>query len=70
MNQSLVGKRVRMLNDFGSCHIKDKIGTCIYDNGYLLSVEFDDPIELGHNCNGRGKDGYCCYVYHNSVEAL
>ncbi len=33
-------------------------GTVIFIRGGDTSVEFDKYID-GHDCNGKGKDGYC-----------
>ncbi len=40
------------------------------DLGYLLVVEFDEPITLGHNCEGAGKLGHCRYLAHHYVEKI
>lgn len=42
---------------------KPLYGTVIAMSSYLgkqIGLEFDEPI--GHNCDGKGKDGHCLWV--------
>lgn len=58
-----VGDRVRAINKVDGVDLIGKCGTVVSVNdGFWsarLGVEFDEPFPYGHDCNGRGKSGYC-----------
>lgn len=69
-----VGQRVMVVNarDIISSKIKHKCGTIISaDTGQLppIGVEFDEYV-YGHDCNHRGRYGYCWYVYEDNLMLL
>lgn len=38
-------------------------------NGDFVGLEFKENI-YGHNCDGKGKDGYCWWAYRESCYPL
>lgn len=35
-----------------------------------FSIEFNKEFSNGHNCGGRGKYGYCYYIYGEDLELI
>ena len=52
----------------GMEELVDKTGTVIRKDSHQIGVEFDEPFERGHDCNGRGKYGHCRYGASYSFE--
>ena len=66
-----VGDRVRVKNCFDGINLKGKIGTVVKKGKrYDYGVEFDEPIENGHSCDGMGRDYHCRYGYENELEPV
>ena len=54
-------------------HGKEGTIVCLDDDfdDYLgVGVEFDEPFEDGHNCNGAGRDGYCRYGSYFDLDII
>jgi hypothetical protein len=58
-----VGDRVKCIQTYdGRREAENKVGTVIATSvAGNIGVEFDEFIN-GHNCNSRGKPGYCWYL--------
>ena len=69
-----VGDRVRAINKVDGVDLIGKRGTVVSIKDGLLSsrlgVEFDEPFPCGHDCNGRGKSGYCRFGYVCDFELI
>lgn len=69
-----IGERVKVINVRNLHNKKIKYGdtgrVISYDYkepiGVVLGVEFDRYIS-GHNCDGKGKDGFCAYIRKNKL---
>lgn len=69
-----VGERVVAIKEIDYKISKGSTGTIVHDSKYDspnlgLGVQWDNYIN-GHNCCGKGKEGYCWYVDYASVELL
>jgi hypothetical protein len=66
-------KNIQIIKEYKDYKIMDRItGTVIEISDYRpnilkVGIEFDIHI-LGHNCNGKGKNGYCRYFYDTTVK--
>lgn len=72
-----VGDRVRFWKNisslqlsYGEKNLPGKTGTVIDIAGYFIGVQFDYPIEKGHDCNGLGENGKCRYVFEQKLEPI
>lgn len=71
MKKFKVGDRVRVKNCFDGVNLKGKIGTVVKEGKrYDYGVEFDEPIENGHSCDGMGRNYHCRYGYENELELV
>lgn len=64
MEEFQIGDRVRCTNKYdGNRSIVGKKGTvcCLLDDK-MVGVEFDKPINVGHNCHRRCKDGHGWFI--------
>jgi len=58
INKIEIGDRVYRNGD-----IRSGIGTVLFDDENNLLIEFDEYRSHFHNGDGRGKDGYCWWVF-------
>lgn len=66
-----VGDKVRVKKDLDGVNLKGKIGKVIaMGDLYDYGIEFDEPIEGGHNCNNKGKWGCCRWGYEGELEPV
>jgi len=68
MSKFRVGDKVRYISDYYS-DLKNKIGT-VLDDSNIPYVEFNEPIELGHDAKGLGKNGYCFSLDEDELELV
>ena len=70
-NEIQIGSRVIVVDECGFADNRDtigKIGTVVdEDDFYDIGVEFDEPINQGHDCNGAAKFGHGYYGYVSEV---
>lgn len=68
MSKFKVGDRVRVTIDYSNIE-KESIGTIIDEHVYPF-VEFDEPVNFGHDGDGLGKDGHCWAIASNDLELV
>ena len=70
-NEIQIGSRVIVVDECGFADNRDtigKIGTVVEgDDFYGIGVEFDEPVNDGHDCMGAAKSGHGWYVYASEV---
>ena len=70
-NEIQIGSRVIVVDEYGFANNRDtigKIGTVVEeDDCYDIGVEFDEPINHGHDCNGEAKSRHGYYGYASEV---
>lgn len=70
-NEIQIGSRVIVVDECGFADNRDtigKIGTVVgEDDFYDIGVEFDEPIDGGHDCNGLAESEHGYYGYASEV---
>ena len=55
-----IGDKVICNTSFDNLPQKGWIGKVVYSfDGFLIGIEWEKKFHLGHDCEGKGKNGYC-----------
>ena len=66
-----IGDKVRAKKYLDGINLKGKIGKVVaIGEMYDYGIEFDEPIERGHSCACKGKNGYCRWCYERELEPV
>ena len=69
-----IGARVICTKPFaGFDKLVGKLGTIVHiykESSWDIGVEFDEPFEFGHNCNGKCVDRHGRYGNSSSLELI
>lgn len=64
-----IGDRVIATRRIDGNELTGKYGIVVHAGDHV-GVQFDERINGGHNCHGRGKDGYCWFCYPSCLQIV